>query len=85
MQRLSILLTFALFLQDAKSLPISTFGIGSNCPSAVGTTGYIASPNFPQNYSNQMNCLTEITVEKGNLVQLIFYSFETELGADSKE
>jgi hypothetical protein len=47
-----------------------------------GASGEIRSVNFPGNYSNQLDCVTRITVDQGYLVQLIFYVFETEYGSD---
>lgn len=47
-----------------------------------GTDGSIESFNFPGNYSNELDCITRITVQQGYLVQLIFYTFDTEFGSD---
>jgi hypothetical protein len=82
MQRFSILLILALLFLCSEML----VGFSPICPPATvsGTSGYIKSPNFPHNYSNELDCSTVISVEQGKLVQLIFYAFETELGADSK-
>lgn len=62
------------------------YGLKPICPPNHndGDSGFIQSLNFPQNYSNQMDCMSRITVSEGNRVQLIFYAFETELGAGTK-
>jgi len=65
------------------SAPLDAISLQS-CPvtNLTGTSGYIKSQNFPNKYSNQIDCVTIIIVEEGQHVQLIFYAFETELGAD---
>ncbi|KAI6190196.1 CUB and sushi domain-containing protein 3 [Aphelenchoides bicaudatus] len=85
MHSLSVFLIFVLYFQTDNAVPISKlFGLKPVCPPTdlKATSGYIKSLNFPQNYSNQLDCSQIITVEEGHIVQLIFYAFETELGAD---
>ncbi|XP_054161678.1 deleted in malignant brain tumors 1 protein-like [Oppia nitens] len=40
--------------------------------------GYISSPNYPNNYLDNLQCTWSITVDKGNQIQLIVEDFSTE-------
>ena len=44
----------------------------------TGSSGFVASPNYPSNYSNNEDCLWRITVPVSYKVQLTFVSFDTE-------
>lgn len=76
-----LVLHLFIYFKYLESIPFNPI-----CPqtNTNNTSGYIKSLNFPQNYSNGLDCYTKITVPAGYRVQLIFYAFQTELGSDSK-
>ncbi|WKY11109.1 hypothetical protein Q1695_003004 [Nippostrongylus brasiliensis] len=47
-----------------------------------GAQGMIYSPNYPDNYPNQLNQKYTITVDAGYYIYLTFYDFETEACCD---
>ena len=53
------------------------------CPSSLtGYFGVFSSPNYPQNYDNNLRCSWGITVPSGYRVQVTSGSFNTESGFD---
>lgn len=84
MQHQLTTLILTLFIYPVVTGTDALFGLMPVCPvvKTNGTNGFIKSLNFPDNYDNQIDCVTQITVDKGYLVQLIFYAFETEFGSD---
>lgn len=43
-----------------------------------GTAGYIYSPNYPQNYDHNEDCLYYISVDRNHAVELTFEEFDVE-------
>ncbi|XP_077868291.1 uncharacterized protein LOC102802358 [Saccoglossus kowalevskii] len=46
----------------------------------TGNTGYIYSPNFPGNYSDDQNCIWTITVEDNHIIQLSILMYKISIG-----
>lgn len=46
-------------------------------------TGEILSPNYPDQYPNEVDCEVHIKVDVGYVIQLTFLEFDTETGADT--
>ena len=45
-------------------------------------TGIVTSPNYPENYPNNLNWTTKITAQEGMVVELEFTAFNTRSGWD---
>ena len=46
-------------------------------------TGIVTSPNYPENYPNNLNWTTTITAKEGMVVELEFTAFNTDSGYDT--
>ena len=49
-------------------------------PNLHGLAGFIASPNFPNNYPQYSRCAWNITVPNGYIIELTFHHFQLEPG-----
>ena len=75
--RRRLLFEFVPQSQITFSLAVADCASGTNLH---GLAGFIASPNFPNNYSQYSRCAWNITVPNGHIIELTFHYFQLEPG-----
>uniref|UniRef100_A0A915CMW5 CUB domain-containing protein n=1 Tax=Ditylenchus dipsaci TaxID=166011 RepID=A0A915CMW5_9BILA len=73
------ILFISIIIFEAKSAN-KDFALESSlyCPDSIfenATSGFIFSPGFPDDYPDNRDCIYKIKVPEGNLVNLVFYTF----------
>ena len=51
----------------------------------IGSTGEFTSPNYPEKYGDNLNCVWIIEVPQDHIIELTFQHFDIENGFDSLE
>ena len=51
--------------------------IEATCDNTFDSDGYIMSPNYPQQYENDLDCRWKITAPVENIIALTIYEFHT--------
>ena len=69
---------------DRNKMTLTPRFLFSGCPASVSgqNSGQFTSPNYPNNYPNDADCIWRIGVPRGVLVKVEFSDFNTERGHD---
>jgi cubilin len=63
----------------AKGFKISWFATATGCGGSLnGPTGSIISPNYPEPYSLNTECIWKISISTGSLIQVMFSDIDLE-------